>query len=43
MLEVELDIFSGMPNPTWILSKEQEASLYELLRAEPKQMTSVRG
>jgi hypothetical protein len=41
MLEVELDIFSGMPNPTWILSKEQEATLSELLRAEPEQMSSV--
>jgi hypothetical protein len=41
MLEIELDIFSGMPNPTWVLSKSQEGSLYELLRAEPKQISSV--
>lgn len=38
MLEVELDIFSGMPNPTWVLSKRQEKSLYERLSAEPKQI-----
>lgn len=39
MLEVELDIFSGMPNPTWVLSKRQEKTLYELLSAEPKQIS----
>ena len=31
MLEIELDIFSGMPNPTWILSRAREARLYELV------------
>ena len=41
MLEVELDIFSGMPNPTWVLSKRQESSLYELLNAEPNQISPV--
>ena len=41
MLEIELDIFSGMPNPTWKLSKRQEATLYEMLRADPAQMTRV--
>jgi hypothetical protein len=41
MLEVELDIFSGMPNPTWVLSKRQETTLYELLRAESGQISSV--
>ncbi len=41
MLEVELDIFSGMPNPTWLLSRRDEGALYELLRAEPKQISSV--
>lgn len=41
MLEVELDIFSGMPNPTWVLSKRQEATLYELLRADPNQISPV--
>jgi hypothetical protein len=24
MLEVELDIFSGMPNPVWLLSQREE-------------------
>jgi hypothetical protein len=38
MLEVELDIFSGMPNPTWVLSQRQEATLYEMLSAEPRQV-----
>jgi hypothetical protein len=41
MLEVELDIFSGMPNPTWVLSKRREATLYEVLSAEPSQISSV--
>lgn len=41
MLEIELDIFSGMPNPTWILSERQEGELYELLSAEPKQISSA--
>jgi hypothetical protein len=39
MLEIELDIFSGMPNPTWILSRAREARLYELLRTEPDQVS----
>jgi len=39
MLEIELDIFSGMPNPTWILSRAREARLYELLRSEPDQVS----
>jgi len=38
MLEVEPDILSGMPNPTWTLSKRQEATLFELLSAEPRQI-----
>lgn len=33
MLEVELDIFSGMPNPTWILSEKEEQALIERLDA----------
>ncbi len=41
MLEVELDIFSGMPNPTWVLSKSQEGTLYELLSAERKQISPL--
>jgi hypothetical protein len=39
MLEIELDIFSGMPNPTWILPENHEATLYELLSAEPDQIS----
>ena len=41
MLEVELDIFSGMPNPIWVLSKRQEGALYELLSSEPNQISPV--
>jgi len=41
MLEVELDVFSGMPNPTWVLSKRQEAALYERLSAEPSQISPL--
>ena len=39
MLQVELDIFSGMPNPKWVLSKRQEGTLYERLSAEPNQIS----
>ena len=42
MLEVELDIFSGMPNPTWMLSEPQEKTLHELLRSEPAQLSPPR-
>jgi len=41
MLEVELDIFSGVPNPTWIVARRDEGTLYEMLRAEPKQVSGV--
>ena len=41
MLRSRAQIFSGMPNPTWLLSKRQETTLYELLDAEPNQMTPV--
>jgi hypothetical protein len=41
VLEVELDIFSGMPNPTWVLSKPQEATLYELLSADSNQISRL--
>lgn len=41
MLEIELDIFSGMPNPTWILPPPQEKVLYDLLRADPSQIAPV--
>jgi hypothetical protein len=42
VLEVELDIFSGMPNPTWMLSEPQEKTLHELLRSEPAQISPLR-
>ena len=32
-VEVELDIFSGLPNPTWVLNQEQEAELLSRLHA----------
>ena len=41
MLEVELDIFSGMPNPTWILSKKEEKELIDRITAEPTQISPV--
>ncbi len=41
MLEIELDIFSGMPNPTWVVSTRQEKTLFELLNAEPNQISPV--
>lgn len=41
MLEVELDIFSGMPNPTWVLSEKQEGTLLELLNADPGQVSGT--
>jgi len=35
MLEVELDIFSGMPNPTWILTNAEADSFVKQLEALP--------
>src|SRR5437762_9928091 len=32
-----------MPNPTWILSTQQEKTLHDLLRAEPSQVSAVRS
>lgn len=43
MLEIELDIFSGMPNPTWILPTREEAELYERLTADPRQISPERS
>ena len=34
--DVELDIFSGRPNPTWTLSDTQTASLLELVAGLPQ-------
>lgn len=42
MLEVELDVFSGMPNPRWMLSEPQEETLLEILRSEPAQISPAR-
>jgi hypothetical protein len=39
MLEVELDIFSGMPNPKWILSEKEEKELLDRIIAEPTQVS----
>jgi len=41
MLEVELDIFSGMPNPRWILSEKEERELVERIVAEPTQVSRI--
>ncbi|MFI7419574.1 hypothetical protein [Nonomuraea sp. NPDC049684] len=41
MLEVELDIFSGMPNPTWTLTYEEEGELTERIRAVPQQVSPL--
>jgi hypothetical protein len=41
MLEVELDIFSGMPNPTWTLTPQEESELVDLVRAAPEQISPV--
>jgi hypothetical protein len=41
MLEVELDIFSGMPNPTWILSEKEEKELLDRITSEPTQISPV--
>ena len=35
-VEVELDIFSGMPNPTWNLTDAQAAAFVQRLEATPK-------
>src|SRR4051794_22438482 len=38
MLQVELDIFSGRQNPSWILSGKEEKELVDRVTAEPKVM-----
>jgi hypothetical protein len=40
MLEVELDVFSGMPNPRWLLSQE-EKELVDQLAADPAQVSAA--
>ncbi|MBP2473848.1 hypothetical protein JOF53_002720 [Crossiella equi] len=41
MLEVELDIFSGMPNPTWHLSEADERELVARVTSAPEQLSPV--
>ena len=41
MLEIELDIFSGMPNPKWILSQREEQELMDRITADPTQVSPV--
>lgn len=38
MLQVELDIFSGRPNPKWILSPKEEKEFVERVIADPQVM-----
>ncbi|HEX6904415.1 MAG TPA: hypothetical protein VF789_32200 [Thermoanaerobaculia bacterium] len=38
MLQVELDIFSGRKNPTWMLTGKEEKELLDRLTAQPKAM-----
>lgn len=38
MLEIEIDVFSGMPNPTFQLSAREEQELVDRMLAEPAQM-----
>jgi hypothetical protein len=38
--EVELDIFSGMPNPTWVLTAVEAESLARRLAALPRTSAS---
>ena len=41
MLEAEIDVFSGMPNPTFELSEKEEKELLERIAAEANQMSPV--
>ena len=41
MLEVEIDVFSGMPNPTFYLSESEEKELLDRILAEPTQMAPL--
>lgn len=41
MLSVELDIYSGMPNPVWSLSSDEEQELVDRVVAEPSLMRPV--
>lgn len=39
MLEIEIDVFSGMPNPTFQLSTREEQELVDRILAEPRQLS----
>ncbi|HVR97950.1 MAG TPA: hypothetical protein VMW27_15130 [Thermoanaerobaculia bacterium] len=41
MLRIELDIFSGRPNPSWILSPKEEKELVDRVKADPSLMLPV--
>src|SRR5688572_2192114 len=41
MLKVELDIFSGRPNPSWVLSGKEEQELIDRVQADPSIMIPV--
>lgn len=41
MLKVELDIFSGRPNPSWFLSGKEEQELVDRVQADPSIMVPV--
>jgi hypothetical protein len=41
MLEIEIDVFSGNPNPTFQLSAREEQEFVDRLLAEPSQMAPV--
>lgn len=41
MPRIELDIFSGRPNPSWILSPKEERELVERVKADPSLMLPV--
>ncbi|MFZ4656575.1 MAG: hypothetical protein ACOYNY_06170 [Caldilineaceae bacterium] len=41
MLRVELDIYSGMPNPTWTLTDPEEQELLDRIVAQPTLMRSA--
>src|SRR5262245_5020468 len=41
MLEAEIDVFSGMPNPTFELSDKEEQELLDRIVAEAGQMSAV--
>jgi hypothetical protein len=41
MLEIELDIFSGRPNPKWTLSETEEKILLDMIISDPTQISPV--